>query len=330
VLLGPELFVVTDFSMYYEYTESLDELREKIYPFIKGVLNLYRAIAKTGGDGFLHIPFTHSPEVFRDGKMLCRDDATFVISTLHCLSRRMAGYAKTLGLAEAAEWEAFDLGLVPVKATEKGLPLFPEIDLFESHRHFCHMFPLFPLGTETHNALAEKTLDTVVNMGLTEYASWSFPYLAMLASRCGRGNMAAMMQEIYVSGFRSRNGFTVNGDPNRTGVFRVSDASAGEPADTFTLEAGFMFASAMCDMFAHRAQDTVYLAAGIPDEWESASCRGITLEGGHKIELRIENYEIAFAEIMPGKDEKLSFRFYKSAVRVQTLRLTKNQTMRLI
>ncbi len=309
-LLGPELFVAADFCWYYEYSRNLEKLESSVYPFIERVLNLYQGIAYPGEDGYYHIPFTNSPEVFR-GPMLIKDDATVVISTLHYLLEHMERYAKLLG-RDGSRYAEFNRRLTPVKLTAKGYPLFPDEDVFESHRHFCQLFPIFPLGTDIHSPTAERSLNAVIDLGLTEYAAWSFPYMSIFASRCGRGNMARTMLELYCMAFRARNTFVVNGDPYQNGILRVSDTNAGESSDAFTVEAGFIVPAALSEMFVHRSGDRVYIAYGIPDEWGKCSCRSMTIEGGHRISVVIEEYELKSVVVEPSCDEKVEFSFAKS------------------
>lgn len=308
-LLGPELFVATDFIWYYEFTRDGARLASSIYPFLERVIHLYQGIAYEKEDGFLHIPFTNSPEVFK-GPMMIRDDSTIVIATLHYVLSHMKDYAEALG-RDGGSWEAFDKKLAPVTVGENGYPLFPGEDLFESHRHFCQLFPVFPLGTDVHSDCAERSLAAVIDKGYTEYASWSFPYLSIFASRCGRGNMAAMLLELYSQVFRSRNTFCANGDPNRCGVLRVSETNAGEPSDTFTLEAGFILAAAMSEMFVHRSGSEVYLAYGIPDEWREAFCSRMVIEGGHRISMELGEYRVKRIIVEAAMAEKLKFHIAK-------------------
>ncbi len=306
-LLGPELFVAADFCWYYEYSRDLGKLESGIYPFIDRVINLYRGIAYMGEDGCYHIPFTNSPEVFR-GPMLIKDDATVVISALHYLLEHMEHYAKLLG-RDGSRYEEFNRRLTPVRLTAKGYPLFPGEDVYESHRHFCQLFPVFPLGTDIHSRTADQSLNAVIDMGLTEFAAWSFPYMAIFASRCGRGNMARTMLELYCMAFRARNTFVVNGDPYENGILRVSATNAGESSDAFTLEAGFIVPAALSEMFVHRSGDTVYVAYGIPDEWGSCSCRNMTIEGGHKVSVVMERYALKSVVVEPNCHETLEFSF---------------------
>ncbi|MBD5459366.1 MAG: hypothetical protein HDR26_00255 [Lachnospiraceae bacterium] len=309
-LLGPELFVATDFIWYYAFSGDGKRLASAIYPFLERVIHLYQGIAYRKEDGFLHIPFCNSPEVFKDGRMLIGDDSTVVISTLHYVLAHLKEYAEILG-KDGGDFEEFDRNLVPVTTGEKGYPLFPGEELFESHRHFCQLFPVFPLGVDIHSDCADRSLNAVIDKGYTEYASWSFPYLSIFASRCGRGNMAAMLLELYCQVFRSRNTFCANGDPNQCGVLRVADTNAGEPSDTFTLEAGFILAAAMSEMFVHRSGNEVYVAYGIPDEWKSASCRRMVIEGGHRISVEYEEYRVKKVTVEAGMTEKLRFHFAK-------------------
>ena len=305
-LLGPELFVAVDFTWFYEYSKEKDTLREQIYPFVEKVIHLYQGIACEKEDGYLHIPFTTSPEIDRDGHMLMADDATFTLSSLHYLCRKMADYAALIGKDGSVflEWEA---KLAPVKTNEKGFPLYDGIDVFGSHRHFCQLYPIFPLCQEAHNEVADRSLDTAINQGFLEYAAFSFPYMGIMAARCGRGNMCRTMLEIYCMVFRSRNSFTVNGDPYQNGVLRISDTNAGESSDAFTLESGFFIPTALCEMFVHRAGADVWMLMGIPDEWKDCSCEDLTIEGGHRISIWQENYRIRKAVVKAAYEEKLSF-----------------------
>lgn len=307
-LLGPELFVAVDFTWFYEYSREEDTLRDKIYPFIEKVLHLYQGIAIEKEDGCLHIPFTTSPEVDRDGHMLLADDATFTLSCLHYLCRKMNGYAQKLQL-DGAPWLAWSDRLVPVKTNEKGLPVYAGVDVFASHRHFCHLYPIYPLCEEAHNELAQRSLDTAINQGFLEFAAFSCPYLGIMAARCGRGNMSRTMLELYCMVFRSRNSFTVNGDPYQNGILRISDTNAGESSDAFTLESGFFIPTALCEMFVHRAKDTIWVQMGMPDEWKACSCRELAVEGGHRVTSEREDYSIRRILLKAGCEETLTLRW---------------------
>lgn len=310
-ILGPELFVAVDFTWFYEFSGETDTLENKIYPFVEKVLHLYQGIAFRKKDGYLHIPFTQSPEVDRDGHMLMKDDATFTLSSLHYLCRKMEGYALKLGLDDSS-FKDFDEKLAPVVTDESGYTLFAGQDVFKSHRHFGQLFPIFPLCEEAHSDLANRSLDTAINQGFLAYAAFSFPYLGIFAARCGRGNMCRTMLDIYCRVFRSRNTFTVNGDPYQNGVISVMDTNAGEPSDSFTLESGFFVPTLLCQMFVHRAADTVYLLEGMPDEWKEADCRGITVLGGHRFDIEMRNYHLSRVVCRAQKEETLTFTWKES------------------
>ena len=79
------------------------------------------------------------------------------------------GYAQVLGL-DGSGWKAFGGRLAPVKTNEKGLPLFDGIDVFASHRHFCHLFPIYPLCEEAHNEVAQRSW-----IRRSIRASWNLP-----------------------------------------------------------------------------------------------------------------------------------------------------------
>lgn len=318
-LLGPELFVAVDFTWFYEYSRKKDNLRDKIYPFIARVIRLYQEIAYEKEDGYLHIPFTTSPEMDRDGHMLLADDATFTVSTLHYLCKKMAGYAELLG-EDGSGYTQWDKKLTPVHTDEMGLPVYDGIPVFHSHRHFCQLYPIFPLCEEAHNELANQSLNTAINQGFLEYAAFSFPYMGIFAARCGRGNMCRTMLEIYCMVFRSRNSFTVNGDPYQNGVLRISDTNAGESSDAFTLESGFFVPTLLCEMFVHRSGEDVWMLPGIPDDWKDLSCRDLVIEGGHRISIMMENYRIRSIEIKAACEDKLRLHWQAGALAKRILK----------
>ena len=168
--------------------------------------------------------------------MIFAPDATFVLSTLARVLDRLIAWETDAGARE--EWRDFSRRLPAPAVGEEGLRLFADQDLVASHRHFCHLFSLFPLGTldradPEDEAIVQASLDALTRLGPQAYASWSFPYLAILAARGGRGDMAALALETYRRCFRQPNTFTVNGDVFRTGAIAASRHSAGEPNDAF-------------------------------------------------------------------------------------------------
>ena len=117
------------------------------------------------------------------------------------------------------------------------------------------------------------------------------------------------IRDRYCMVFRSRNSFTVNGDPYQNGILRISDTNAGESSDAFTLESGFFIPTALCEMFIHRAKDTIWVQMGMPDEWKTCSCRELAVEGGHRITSEREDYSIRRILLKAGCEETLTLRW---------------------
>lgn len=126
------------------------------------------------------------------------------------------------------------------------------------------------------------------------------------------------MLEIYCMVFRSRNSFTVNGDPYQNGVLRISDTNAGESADAFTLESGFFIPTALCEMFVHRAKDDIWMLMGIPDEWKECACEDLAVEGGHRISIQRKGYQIYRIVLKAACEETLTLH-WKDGVPVKRI-----------
>ena len=109
-------------------------------------------------------------------------------------------------------------------------------------------------------------------------------------------------------------------------------AVAGEASDAFTLESGLMLPAAVCDMLAHRSGDTLHVLAGAPDDWTRCAFSGVTVEGGHRIDARMENRRVLELQILPGCDEKLRLCIHPAhapAPERLTLRVGQSVTLRL-
>jgi Trehalose and maltose hydrolases (possible phosphorylases) len=317
-LLGPELYTAVDFCWYFEFTQDKRVLEEIVYPYLNGVANLYKGIAEKDDNGLLYIPMTQSPEFFEDDKLVIGEDSTFVLSCLRYVLGKLILYSGITGKdTDKNEWMAFLNNLAKEPVSKNGYMIMHQKELNYSHRHFSHLFPIFPLGTlNRKNAETDKfmqlCLDNVRKYGFTGYAAFSFPYLAILSARCGRGNMARMLLEIYCMCFRSRNGFTVNGDAYHTGVLADSGESAGGAPESFTLEAGLIVPAALAEMIVHRIDKTVFVLPAMPDDWKWCEGKGLTLEGGHEVDVVMEDYGLKEFIIRPGMDETIDVRCDKT------------------
>lgn len=310
-LLGPELMVATDLCAWWAHTQDKAALAERVVPFVTAVVRLYEAIAEKGPDGRVHFPLTHSPEVTDGGRIVFGEDAAFVVSALRHVTAALVAGLETLGRTEeAARWRRFLAKLPEMPTGPQGIQVLRGWDLRESHRHFTHLYAMFPLGDldrarDGDRALMERSLDHVVALGTAGYAAWSFPYLAILATRAGRGDMAGRLLDIYLRSFRTANTFTVNGDHLKTGVIAPADEMAGEAADAFTLEAGLLVPAAVAEMLVHRAGDTVWLLPGVPAEWRDAFAESVVVPGGHRVHVCMSGGVLAAATIVPGRDEQV-------------------------
>ncbi len=307
-LTGCELLVAADFCWYFEFTQDRKRLIDWVLPFLRRVAATYEHVAEPGADGRLHVPLTHSPEVFEDGRMLMGHDSTYALSCLHHVLGRLAAWETDASLQP--RWVRFKEKLVVPKVSNAGLSLFADRDLWVSHRHFGHFFPVFPLNeldraNPDDDALIQASLDHLTRLGTGEFASWSFPYLAILAARAGRGEMADLMLEIYLRGFRSGNTFTVNGDAFRVGILAASGNSAGAANAAFTLEAGLMVPAAVAEMLVHRAGNTLHVLPGLPQRWRSCSAQGLVVEGGHRVDVVFEDDRLVRLDVTGGSDETL-------------------------
>jgi len=311
-MLGPELFAAFDVCADVDYSTNEMFRDEYAVPFLRAVCRLYEELAEYGEDGRLHLPITQSPEYRHDGNMLL-PDSTFALSCLRHIIDRLTTYLDASECAdEAGHWRQFGRQLALEPTSEHGLDVWPGVAVDESHRHFSHLFPIFPLDQldvqQPEDAtIIERSLDRLWALGSSEFMCFSFPWIALLAARAWRGNMALLALSIFRHTFLSRSGFIVNGDVRRTGIIKPGINPAGHTNDAMTLESGLMVPAAVADMLVHRVKNSVRLLPAIPDDWQRAQAENVRLPGGHVISLSMRHGRLQYLTVKAGSTDTLTF-----------------------
>jgi len=310
-LLGPELFVAMDMCWIYDYLQDPDLLRVSIYPLVEGCLKLYRGLAVEAEDGRVHFLHTHSPEVFNKERtgLLFGTDATFIVETLKYLCKRIVDFDKVLKTTASEDWTAFASRLPELPESKNGIQLFSGVDLPLSHRHFCHLYSIFPLNQlcryyPEDSDLMYRSIQHLRILGFGEFAAFSFPFLAIFAARMGYGTMAHLQLDLYIKYFRSKNSFTMNGDCYNSGLLPIG-TSAGADAMSFTLEAGFMLVAAVAEMLVHKAKDMICIFPAILPGWNDVSFENLAIEGAHRISAVRKNGRNVSVRIEAGSADRL-------------------------
>lgn len=167
-------------------------LRERFYPLLKGSLRYYQTYLYRGGDGKLHLPYTWSPEWG-----INTEDTGFDIALIRWCCRKLLRLQTLLGLEDSIFTQArqiqHDLVDYPQDPVY-GLYIGKNEPYHHSHRHWSHLFAIYPCGEMTYDDAAQKAL---IDASMKQYMSYqelytgfSFVAIASLYGVCRNGEAA--------------------------------------------------------------------------------------------------------------------------------------------
>jgi alpha-L-fucosidase 2 len=267
--------------LHWRYTGDTEFLRSRAYPFFKLCMEFWKGYLETGDDRRLHVPLSHSPEMNGNSPSAWGRDPVIDLSLIKNLSTWLvqASIALDADEGERANWDEIAQSLCQYPRDDAGgLMLMQGVPLTESHRHPSHLMPIFPMhdisveGSDEDRQCIDASLHRLEHKGVGEWTGWSFPYASLIASRIGRGEMAAYMLKLYADCFVLPNGFHVNGDWSKKGVCFFH-------YEPFTMEAECAATSAVTEMLLQSWGGTIRLFPSIPTAWRDASFQGFLAEG---------------------------------------------------
>ena len=311
------------FWLHWRYTKDCDFLKNKAYPICKGVSECLSSLLVEGVDGKLKFPISSSPEIYDNtSEAWLGDSSNYNIALLRALFESTIEMADALSLNDDKErWTSILSRLSPLaceleNSGQTPLQLFKGQMLRESHRHHSHLMAIYPLGLlDMENSSEDEkkirdTLESMDNLGMHEWVGYSFTWMSCLSARCGMGQRALNMLELFYKGFVSRNGFHLNGDYKNLGL-------AARKYRPFTLEANFNASQAVHEMLLQSSGGIIRVFPALPSSWEYASFYQLRAEGSFLISAEYEEHAVKKIAIYAEHDSVLRLKnpFGKSDVR---------------
>lgn len=280
--------------MYYRYTEDVMFLRKRALPFMRGVMNVFKAALRTR-NGALELPIGVSAEygcifpVMVNGKMCRRNIGKNPSNQLTCCHL----LANALIEAEKITGETPDPFLKKIK---KELPHFSVVndrvavwdgqDLDVCHRHHSHLSMIYPFDiTEELNTNELKAVDNAVEhwiwRGSGQWSEWSYPWAAILQARWGMKEAPSVLMGIWKRLFLNESLATVY-LPRFRGIssHRHQDMlKPKESSEIMQLDGTMAGAATLLEMLVHERNGVVILFPALPDIWENLTFKRIYLPG---------------------------------------------------
>lgn len=298
---------------HYRYTMDRDFLEKRAYPIMKlAVLPLLSEL-KEGEDGYLHLPWTSSPEYhginetirwikkeMPDWKHRFGPDATIDLALLRWLLKTLCEVSEMLGLdAELrGHWQDTLNRLTPYAKDSLGsLAIRRDVNLVTSHRHMSHLFPIYPLGEMTLENDPEDIrhcLDVIGMMGHGEWMGWSFPWTALIYARAGRPAASRNLLLDFVDRYVTETGI------HYQGVQGMSDISIyGDGGGTFgiTIEAQLGLPEAIHELLLRTQNGVTRIFRDCPPAWAECAFEDLRCEGAFILDAARDDYRTTYVRV---------------------------------
>ena len=295
---GNAAWLAHHYWLHFLYSQDRVFLREHALPIMKLAFLTYANLLEPDENGVLHIPLSYSPEWGEGSFDAYCQDPTCDVALIRFLGEAILKSNDVLGAEDELTPRVREVlaQLVDMPQADGRLLVSAGTPLSHSHRHHSHLMGVYPLGilhvdrSESDKALVDASLFEIRRRGTGEWTGWAFPWMSLIASRAGRGNMAWQMLDVYANGFISPNTFHVNGDPR---IFGLSQWNY-EP---MTLEAGFGAAAATMEMLLQSHGGRIRVFPSMPDRWHDAYFTDLRAEGAFLVTSKYADDTVSFVRI---------------------------------
>ncbi len=266
-------WVMHNYYLHYRYSMDEAMLRNRIFPLLKQSVNKTRLSLVTEADGKLHIKNSVSPEyeIKPNPNPDCNYDLTLLrwgCQTLLAINDRFQ-----LNDPLVPEWQKILRDLTPYPADENGFKVSAQVPFAESHRHYSHLFMIYPLYTmnlETHpedRELALKSINHWLGMR-TKWTAFSMTGAASFYALLGKGDEAAESLNLLLD---NNWGAKMN--------CRMSPNTMYMEAGQAVMESPLSVPAAMHDMLLSSWGDRIRVFPAIPTAWPDVSFYHLRTEG---------------------------------------------------
>ena len=281
---------------YVRYSGDVAFLKEGAYDFMKGAMNVYRAMMEEE-DGRLTLPLGPSPEWGgSDVRSAVGRDPSFQLAAAHRLARDLAEAAKLLGEEPDSMWLDVEKRLPRYSAGESGIELFRGQPLTESHRHHSHMAGFYPFDTldlsdKEVRDVASKTYNTWIYRGTGLWTGWCVPWASILHTHLGSPDAAVHALHSWTTFY------------NNPGHGSLHDAFSpgfslfmGHPL-IMQMDGQCAAATAVLEMMAHETNGKVEFFKGCPESWREVSFENIALSDGRRVNGSRINGKVSIEDV---------------------------------
>jgi len=272
---------------YLQYRHSMDETRmkESFYPLMRRTFNTYLHLITEGKDGCYHIPKTFSDEYG------CAEDTSMNLALLRWGLTTLLALNERYQLNDplAPKWKEVLANLTPDPVDPKtGIMIGKETPFSKPHRHYSHLFSIFPLYTLTLENHPEKL--PLMEQSIRHFVSldgdncmFKFTGASSLFAAIGKGDDALLQLQRALR--IEPKGPTVK--PN------TLYSENGWP----TFESPISAARNVLDMLIQSWGDSIRIFPACPSQWGAAAFDDLLAEGAFLVSAKREGGKTLFVRI---------------------------------
>ena len=200
---GDLTWALHNYWLQHRYSGDEKLLRDGLYPILKLSIGYYLHLLSPGPDGKLHLPVSTSPE-FPKNAPDCNYDLSLLrwgLNTLLAVNDRF-----NLHDPLAEKWRSTLANLTPNPIGPDGYMVGAGQPFDESHRHYSHLFSIYPLHlvdsqSPADRLLIEKSLDHWESMP-AKWRGYSYTGASAMSSWLGRkGDAVKYLEQFLSKGF---------------------------------------------------------------------------------------------------------------------------------
>jgi alpha-L-fucosidase 2 len=297
---GQSAFIAQNYWWGYRYSRDKDFLKNIAYPVMKecGLFYLDRIkIDKKSGKGV--IVASTSPE---QGEGSYEAWGINPVMDIALIKELLLGLVESCNILQCdlelkRDWQDL-LHRMPEYPMANGhLIELQNHEFKDSHRHGSVLVPIYPcsemtsLSSPSLKKIARASLENFISRGCWLWEGYTYPWIALVASRLGLGQLAADYLKVFIGvGCLHRGGLHLNDD------FTGSGKTAGGRKN-FTLEGNTMYSAAVLEMLLQSHGGIIQIFPAIPDSWLTISFESLLAEGAFEVWAQRKKGRTAFVQI---------------------------------
>lgn len=283
-------------QMYYlHYERTMDEkrLREKIYPLMRRAFNVYARIMYLGEDGLYHIPYSYSDEY---GKA---KETSLNIALASWGFKTLIKCAGQLKIKDPMlpKWKEILSKMADYNINANGIMVGKDLPFAKPHRHFSHLFAIFPLYDMNvdHDAvripMMRKSIQNFTALD-GDNCMYKFSGSSSLWSAIGDGEAALTWLNRSLE-LLPRFG----APPGPSRIPTVTQNTFYSERENPTFESPIASSRSMLDMLMQSWGGVIRLFPACPPSWKNVSFHNLRTEGAFLVSAVRENGHTQFIRI---------------------------------